>query len=74
MAKAKPKHTDETWVLEMNEAYDRIDSVFYFYDGELPIEAGYVKVPRGNNTWAQRLLMNGYQWVGGTPEDFSDVR
>jgi hypothetical protein len=75
MAKAKVSaHTDTKWALEVNENMGRYDSMYYFYDGEAKVEDGYVKIPH-NNTWAQRLLMDGFHWQNDIiPEDFSDVR
>lgn len=48
-----------------------IDSVLYFYDGELPVKEGVVTVPDGNDVWAGSAWVQGYQLDADTGEQLS---
>lgn len=43
----------------------------YFYDGELFVANGEVKVPKSRPEWAHRLLQLGYTWKNGEPEGWT---
>jgi hypothetical protein len=45
-----------------------IDSVLYFYDGELPVEGGVVTIPDGADVWAGAAWVQGYQIEAETGE------
>lgn len=67
---ARPKKT-EYWVLEATYPYTKITTMEYFYDGELPVTGGIIKVPKSRPEWCQRLLNDGYRFIDGVwPEDF----
>jgi hypothetical protein len=48
-----------------------IDSVLYFYDGELPVKEGVVTVPDGADVWAGAAWVQGYQIDADTGEPLS---
>lgn len=59
------------WILEATHPYDKITTMVYFYDGELPVTAGIVKVPKSKPYWAKQLLNDGYHFLDDEwPEDF----
>jgi hypothetical protein len=62
------------WTLKAIHPYDVYTGIEYFYDGELPVVDGVVKVPRDRPSWARRLMINGYELVGEeVPEEIINV-
>lgn len=45
-----------------------VDSVLYFYDGELPVKEGVVTIPDGKGDWAGAAWIGGYQIDAETGE------
>jgi hypothetical protein len=47
------------------------DSRIYFYDGELPVEAGVVTIPSGRPEWAAAAWVRGYRFDADTGEQLA---
>ena len=65
------RHVEPVWILEATHPYDKVTTMEYFYDGELSVREGIVKVPKTKPEWVQRLLNDGYRFLAGEwPEDY----
>ena len=51
------------YLMRLPEYLWEFDGIEYFYDGELPVEKGYIRIPKGRPEWASRCLGLGYEFV-----------
>lgn len=47
--------------VRLKHVVHEIDTVIFFYDGELPVVGGVVTIPDGNDNWAGAAYIHGYQ-------------
>jgi hypothetical protein len=72
--KVVPEAVSTEWTLSAIHPYDRYTGTEYFYDGELPVVDGVVKVPKNRPDWARKLIMDCYELLGEEmPEEILNV-
>lgn len=74
MTPVKAKPDKDTWTMKTSLFSGIPIRYEYFYEGEVVVRDGVVEIPRTRPEWAQRLLVLGYEWADGEPEDFKRVR